>query len=86
MERKDTKVSSDSKLQISTICSIRIRDIFEDIAKNEFFENRKCATLYQGLELDRAKGGVSFIYDEPPSFERWQEKREKKIKEIEGIF
>ena len=39
-----------------------------------------------GLELDRAKGGVSFIYDEPPSFERWQEKREKKIKEIEGIF
>ena len=40
----------------------------------------------QGLELDRAKGGVSFIYDEPPSFERWQEKREKKIKEIEGIF
>jgi len=40
----------------------------------------------QGLELDRAKGGVSFIYDEPPTFERWQEKREKKLREIEGLY
>merc|ERR1711935_449553 len=28
----------------------------------------------KGLELDRAKGGVSFLYDEPPTFERWQER------------
>ena len=32
------------------------------------------------------KGGVSFLYDEPPTFERWAEKREKKIKEIESLY
>ena len=31
----------------------------------------------KGLELDRAKGGVSFLYDEPPTFERYSEMRDK---------
>ena len=33
----------------------------------------------EGLELKRATGGVSFLYDEPPQFEKYHDQREQVI-------
>jgi len=47
-------------------------------------ETRK--ELATGVEKLRADGGVSFIYDAPPTFEKWNDNRERRKKEIEGKY
>lgn len=65
----------------------------EEKAKAKFTENSRYVELQntrirhaQGLELKKAQGGVSFLYDEPPNFEKYHDDRTRRLKEIEGKY
>jgi len=63
----------------------RLKDQKHENARYAELEETRRATT-TGLELKRAEGGVSFIYDDPPTFEKWNDEREKRKKEIEGKY
>ena len=50
MKHIEIKNSLDSKLQTYSICSVRILDIFEVIAKTRFSKMPKCSTLVKVLD------------------------------------
>merc|ERR1711990_870788 len=65
----------------------------QEKAKAKFTENSRYVELQntrirhaQGLELKKAQGGVSFLYDEPPNFEKYHDDRQRRLKEIEGKY
>ncbi|CBY18594.1 unnamed protein product [Oikopleura dioica] len=53
----------------------------ENARSHEYEEIRKANA--RGIEKRRADGGVSFLYDQPQIVERYQEERDKRLKEIE---
>ena len=52
MEHIEPICSLEYELSFVSICSIRILDIFEVIAKTKFRKNAKCATLRQAARLE----------------------------------
>jgi len=56
----------------------------ENARSNEIEEIRRANA--RGLEKRRADGGVSFLYDQPQIVEKYQEERDKRLKEIEKVL